>query len=100
MDMATSKVTFTLDAATVSRLDDAATRLSMPKSQVVREAILEFYDRMGRLSERERLALLRKFDELVPVIPVRSQAEVDREISEVRRARRMGGRRTTGRRSS
>lgn len=100
MGMATFKVTFTLDAATVSRLEDAATRLSMPKSQVVREAILEFYDRIGRLSERERLALLRTFDELVPLIPARTQAAVDREISEVRRARRTGGRRTAGRRSS
>jgi hypothetical protein len=91
--MATTKVTFTLDQATISRLEEAATRLTMPKSEVVRAAIAEYYDRIGRLSERERLRLLRAFDELVPRIPARSAAEVDRELKSVRRARRAGGRR-------
>ena len=36
--MATTKVTFTLDEATITRLRAAAERLALPKSQVVREA--------------------------------------------------------------
>lgn len=86
-------MTFTLDQATISRLQDAATRMTMPKSEVVRVAIAEYYDKIGRLSERERLRLLRAFDELVPRIPERSAAEVDRELRSIRRARRGGGRR-------
>src|SRR3954465_10637586 len=94
MSMAASKVTFTLDESTVSRLQDASERLAKPKSEIVREAILEFYDRIGRLSERERLGMLRAFDELVPKIPSRSAAELDHELSAVRKARKRGGRRT------
>ena len=45
--MATTKVTFTLDAETVSRLSVTAERLALPKSAVVREAIRDFSDRGG-----------------------------------------------------
>jgi predicted DNA-binding protein len=95
--MALAKVTFTLDEPTLSRLQDAADRLALPKSQVVREAILELYERLGKLSERERLSKLRAFDKLVPEIPSRSAADVDRELSEIRDARRASGRRNSGR---
>ena len=91
--MPSVKVTFTLDERTVARLRRAAERMSMPKSQVVREAIGEYSTRIGRLSEEERLRLLRTFDEVVPAIPERPAAEVEREIREVRKARRAGGRR-------
>jgi hypothetical protein len=91
------KVTFTLDEASIHRLQDAAARLSLPKSQIVREAILDFHDRIGQLSERERAGMLRAFDELVPRIPVRSVSKVDLEIAEVRSARRAGGRRKPSR---
>jgi hypothetical protein len=60
---------------------------------VVRAAIADYYDRIGRLSESERLRLLRAFDELVPRIPTRGAAEVDRELKSVRQARGTGGRR-------
>jgi hypothetical protein len=66
----------------------------LSKSEIVREAILEFHERIGRLSERERATMLRTFDELIPKIATRSPAAVNREISEVRKARRSGGRRT------
>jgi len=92
--MALAKVTFTLDEATVRRIRDSAEKLAKPQSAVVREAVREFYDRMGKLSEQERLTLLRAFDELVPKIPHRSAAFVGRELAEVRRARRAGGRRS------
>jgi ABC-type phosphonate transport system ATPase subunit len=90
--MASTKVTFTFDQATISRLEDAATRLSLPKSQVVREAIQEFHDRIGQLSDTERRRLLRTFDEVVPRIPARGLRAVQHELSALRRARRMGGR--------
>jgi hypothetical protein len=38
--------------------------------------------------------MLRVFDELVPNIPTRPAAAVDRELAELRKSRRTGGRRT------
>ena len=95
--MATRKVTFTFDEATLARLAQAARRLDRPKSQVVRDAIREYSDRVGRLGEEERLRMLRVFDEVVPAIPSRPAAEVDAEIRAVRAARRGGGRGTADR---
>jgi predicted transcriptional regulator len=46
-----TKVTFTLDDATIIRLSDAAQRLAIPKSEVVREAIQDYHASIGRLSE-------------------------------------------------
>ena len=85
-------MTFTLDDATAARLNQAARRLSMPKSRVVREAIRDFVERIGRLSEQERLRMLRVFDDVVPRIPERPLPEVEAELREVRKARRSGGR--------
>ena len=93
--MATTKVTFTFDEATIARLLDAAERLALPKSEVVREAILEFHEKIGRLSEKERLRLLRTFDEMVPKIPLRDVHQVERELNQIRQARRSGGRRSS-----
>jgi len=67
--MATGKVTFTLDEATVHMIADAAERLAKPKSQVVREAVSEYHERIGRLSARERLEKLRLLDALLPLPP-------------------------------
>jgi hypothetical protein len=92
--MVTTKVTFTLDRDTIDRLRATAERLALPKSEVVREAIRDFSDRAGRLSERERRRLLEAFDRLVPEIPVRPLRDVERELSGLRRARREGGRRS------
>ena len=92
--MATVKVTFTLDQETVNRLQVASERLSLPKSQVIREAVHDYYQRIGRLSERERIQMLRIFDEMVPRIPSRPDRQVDRELKAIRQARRSGGRRT------
>jgi predicted DNA-binding protein len=90
--MAKIKMTFTLDAETVGRLRQAAERLAKPQSAVVRDAIHDFSERVGRLSERERLRLLQTFDEVVPRIPARPAAQVRREIEQIRQARRAGGR--------
>ena len=91
--MATTKVTFTFDQATIRRLDDAAKRLAKPKSEVVREAIQEYHQRIGRLSEAEKLRMLRVVDEIIKRPPTRPQSEVEAELNEIRRARRRGGRR-------
>jgi len=97
--MATTKVTFTLDPETLARLAAAAARLAVPKSAVVREAIRDFSERAGRLGESERRRLLEAFDRLVPAIPRRPVGDVARELAELQRARRAGGRsqRNTGR---
>jgi predicted DNA-binding protein len=47
---------------TIARLREAAERLAKPKSEVVREAIQDYYERVGKLSERERLRMLELFD--------------------------------------
>ena len=92
--MATTKVTFTLDSDTIARLRATAERLALPKSAVVREAIRDFSDRSGRLGERERRRLLEAFDRLVPAIPSRPLRDVERELADLRHARRAGGRRS------
>lgn len=96
--MASVKATFTLDEATAARLTQTAERLQRAKSEIVREAILDYSARVDRLGERERLRLLTAFDELVPRIPERPEAEVDAELEGVRDSRRGGGRRSSGRR--
>ena len=89
------KVTFTLDDRTIQRLSNAAERLKKPKSEVVREAIADYHQRIGKLSEAERLRLLKILDEMASRPPTRPQAEVEREIAEIRAARRTGGRRSS-----
>jgi len=88
------KVTFTLDENTVAKLSDAAERLSKAKSEVVREAVKDYHARMGRLSEEERLRMVRFLGEHLRKPSERSRADVDRELREIRAARRRGGRRT------
>jgi metal-responsive CopG/Arc/MetJ family transcriptional regulator len=87
------KVTFTLDEKTVAKLDHASRRLAKPKSEVVREAVNEYHARMGRLSEEERKRMLRVLEEHLARPAQRSQAEVDRELKELRASRHKGWRR-------
>ena len=94
--MAIRKVTYTIDAATIARLEETAERLGKPKSQVVREAINDYAERVGRLSEGERLRMLRTFDEMLDRIPERPASDVDDELDRIRAARRGAGRRSTG----
>ena len=91
--MAQPKATFSLDAETLRRLELAADQVGKSKSEVVREAVAEYASRLDRLSEAERLSMLRRFDEVVPRIPHRPAAAVERELAELRKARRAGGRR-------
>ncbi len=93
------KVTFTLDELTIRRLQLAAERLRKPKSEVVRDAIADYHDRIGQLSEAERRRLLSVFDRLVPAIPQRPAEQVSHELRSLRAERRGGGR-SGGRRKS
>ncbi len=88
------KVTFTLDRPTIARLRQTAERLAKPKSQVVREAIHDYHERMGKLSERERLGMLKILGEMMARPPTRPQGEVEKELKSIRQARRAGGRRS------
>jgi predicted transcriptional regulator len=88
------KVTFTLDDETVVALEQAARRLAKPRSAIVREAIREYGARAGRLAEGERRRMLRSIDAVLKLPPTRPRAAVDRELAEIRRARRGGGRRS------
>lgn len=89
------KVTFTLDDPTIRRIEAAAERLHKPKSEVVREAVADYHERIGRLSEVERLRLLKLLDEIASRPSKRSPEDVKREIADGRAARRTGGRRSS-----
>ncbi|MBV8842390.1 MAG: ribbon-helix-helix protein, CopG family [Bryobacterales bacterium] len=91
--MALVKATFTLDDVTIGKLAETAKRLSKPKSQVLREAIADYHAKSDRLSEAERARMLRAVREMMAEPPTRTQAEVDRELRELRASRRTGWRR-------
>lgn len=90
--MATTKVTFTFDQVTIRTLEQAAKRLDKPKSQIVRDAIQDYSQRVGRLSDEEKRRMLRVIDELALQPPTRTQKEADAELRQIRAARRQGGR--------
>ncbi|HEX9407615.1 MAG TPA: ribbon-helix-helix protein, CopG family [Thermoanaerobaculia bacterium] len=90
--MARRKVTFTVDQQTIDRLNDAAERTKKPKSEVVREAIADYHERIGKLSETERLRLIKIMEDIMSRPPTRPQEEVDRELAEIRELRRLPGR--------
>jgi predicted transcriptional regulator len=89
-----TKVTYTLDDATVDRIGRIAGRLGLSRSGVVREAVAEYAARVGRLTEAERERLLRTIDLVMARIPSRPVVEVERELAALRAARRRGGRGT------
>jgi len=88
-----AKVTFTVDEATVRTLRATAERLGKPQSMIVREAVAEYGARVGRLTEAERRRMLAAIDEIMERPATRPKTDVTRELKEVRRARRDGGRR-------
>ena len=90
--MAKVKATFTLDQATIKRLQLASERLGKQKSQIVRDAIQEYSERIGRLSEDERVRMLRALDEFVAKVPERPLADVEAELKAIRESRRRGWR--------
>lgn len=87
------KVTFTLDADTVQAIRTMAERKKKPQSRVVREAIAAYASREEELSDEERARRLRVLDDLMARPRTRADVDVDKELREIRRARRVGWRR-------
>ena len=85
--MAAVKVTLSLSPETVELLSDAATRLGIPKSQVVRDAIQESHAGIDRLSSAEQVRMLEVLDEFAATPATRSDDDVQRELAEIREAR-------------
>ena len=88
-----ARITFSLDDKTVAEIRQAAARLRMPQSHVVREAVADYAARTDRLSERERQQLMGVLERLRDAKPTRPAADVDAELKTLRASRRAGGRR-------
>lgn len=82
------KATFTLDEDTIAQLHQAAARLKKPQSYVVRQAIQDFAQRTGRLSDQERSHLLQVLDRATARAATRPAAAVDAELKSIRGERR------------
>ncbi len=85
-------VTYSLDDATVRRIRRTAERLGKPQSQVVREAVADFAARADRLSEVERLRMLKVITRLREAQATRTREETNAELREIRASRRQGWR--------
>lgn len=88
-----SRITFSLDEATVAQIRKTASRLGKPQSHVVRDAVADYAARADRLSDRERAHALGVLERLRAAKPTRPAADVDEELRSLRLARRGGGRR-------
>jgi hypothetical protein len=84
------KVTFILDDETVRAIRTIAERRKKPQSAVVREAVAVYARQEEILDDTERVRRLRVLDDVMARPRTRPQAEVDRELREIRRARRAG----------
>lgn len=87
------KVTFTLDEDTIRTIRTIAERRHKPQSLVVREAVALYGTHEEKLDDDERQRRLRVLDALGSRPPTRTQAAVDQEVADIRRARRAGWRR-------
>jgi hypothetical protein len=88
-----AKVTFSVDDLTVRTLRATAERLGKSQSLVVREAVAEYAARSVRLTDSERRRLLAVLDAMAKRPGTRSDADVKRELAQIRVERRSGGRR-------
>ncbi|CAN5455531.1 hypothetical protein BH23ACI1_BH23ACI1_30410 [soil metagenome] len=84
------KLTFSLDEETVEALRKTAVRTRKPQSLIVREAIAQYAAREDVLSDPERERLMGVLRQIRRRPATRAQAEVDRELQEIRRSRRTG----------
>jgi ribbon-helix-helix CopG family protein len=90
-----AKVTFTLDEQTVGVIRAIAARRKKPQSLIVREAVAVYARQEDKLDDAERVRRLRVLDDLTARPATRPQVEVEKELDEIRRARRVGWRRPT-----
>jgi len=84
------KMTFSLDASAAELLRETAARTRKPQSLIVREAIAQYAAREDMLSAAERERLIGVLQRIKRKPPTRAQSDVDRELQEIRRSRRMG----------
>ena len=84
------KLTFSLDEETVQALRKAAERTRKPQSLIVREAIAQYAAREDMLSDADRERLLGVLRQIRRRPPTRTDADVDRELEEIRGGRRTG----------
>jgi Arc/MetJ-type ribon-helix-helix transcriptional regulator len=84
------KLTFSLDEQTVRILRRVSDQKRKPQSLIVREAIAEYSAREDRLPDDERARRLEVIRELESKPATRTGAQVDRELRELKRARRAG----------
>lgn len=84
------KLTFSLDDASVRMLRETAARTRKPQSLVVREAIAHYAAREDVLPAGERERLLGALRRIKSRPATRPLSEVDRELRELRRSRRIG----------
>jgi len=89
-------VTFSLDDEAVRLLRRIAERTRKPQSLVIREAIAQYAAREEKLSDEERERLLNVLRDISTQPVTRQQADVDRELQDIRRARRTGWSRPVG----
>jgi predicted transcriptional regulator len=87
-----AKVTFSLDQETVRSLRQLSERMKKPKSAVLREAIREYREREDHVSEAERLSRVAALRQFLAENPPRDESETQKELDEIRAARRGGGR--------
>ena len=84
------KLTFSLDDESVRLLRSTAERRRKPQSQIVREAIAQYAAHEEMLSHADRERLLAAVRGIGRRPPTRPAAEVDRELTGIRRSRKSG----------
>jgi hypothetical protein len=87
------KVTYTLDEETVSTIRAVARRRKKPQSLIVREAVTAYAAQEEKLADAERARRIQVIDALLAQPRTRPQVEVERELRDLRRSRRLGWRR-------
>ena len=85
-----TKVTFTLDDDTLEAIRSIAIRRRKPRSLVIREAVAAYARLEDKLDEGERKRRLAVLDDLMARPHTRPAVDVDQELREIRRTRRVG----------
>jgi hypothetical protein len=88
------ELTLTLDEETIEQIERLARLLHKSTGKIVEDAMQSLQPTPRPLTEEERQRRLKLLEEMRKRPPTRPQEEVEREIKEIRAARRSGGRRT------
>ena len=77
------RATFSIDESSLLALERSAAALNKSKSEIVREAVIEYDARRDRLSEKERQAKLSVISKLSSLPPDRTEDDVQTELAEI-----------------